>query len=213
MRGSEKSAATPPSTASPPINFLPCRRCCILQGMFSTTGAFKPSGGWKSTTYTPPWSSLCMTPTSSRRTKYLFVLRHLSVSQPPAVNCYTFVHGTSFQAGAEILREGLLRPTALPKGTRAAASVVYGAATPGDISDYTVETATAQLLKRPKGRSDIIMLCTLATTEAHYKASWSSLTDEAHVCRRRGILRNSDRWGAHAGHLHVQGLIMVGHNR
>ena len=119
----------------------------------------------------------------------------------------------SFQAGAEILREGLLRPTALPKGTRAAASVVYGAATPGDISDYTVQTATAQLLKRPKGRNDIIMLCALATTEAHYKASWSSLTDEAHVCRRRGILRNSDRWGAHAGHLHVQGLIMVGHNR
>ena len=134
-------------------------------------------------------------------------------TNPPAVNCYTFVHGTSFQAGAEILREGLLRPTALPKGTRATASVVYGAATPGDISDYTVQTATAQLLKRPKGRNDIIMLCTLATTEAHYKASWSSLTDEAHVCRRRGILRNSDRWGAHAGHLHVQGLIMVGHNR
>ncbi|OLQ12522.1 hypothetical protein AK812_SmicGene3542 [Symbiodinium microadriaticum] len=100
-------------------------------------------------------------------------------TNPPAVNCYTFVHGTSFQAGAEILREGLLRPTALPKGTRAAASVVYGAATPGDISDYTVQTATAQLLKRPKGRNDIIMLCTLATTEAHYKASWSSLTDEA----------------------------------
>ena len=64
-------------------------------------------------------------------------------TNPPAVNCYTFVHGTSFQAGAEILREGLLRPTALPKGTRAAASVVYGAATPGDISDYTVQTATA----------------------------------------------------------------------
>ena len=134
-------------------------------------------------------------------------------SNPPAVNCFTFVHGTSFQAGAEILREGLLRPTALPKGTRAEACVVHGAATPGDISDYTVETATAQLLKRPKGRNDIIMLCSLATTEAHYKASWSSLTDEAHVCRRRGILRNSDRWGAHAGHLHVQGLIMVGHNR
>ena len=136
-------------------------------------------------------------------------------TNPPAVNCYTFVHGTSFQAGAGILREGLLRPTALRRssGTRAIASVVYGAATPGDISDYTVQTATAQLLKRPKGRNDIILLCTLATTEAHYKASWSSLTDEAHVCRRRGILRNSDRWGAHAGHLHVQGLIMVGHNR
>ena len=134
-------------------------------------------------------------------------------SNPPAVNCFTFVHGTSFQAGSEILREGQLRPTALPKGTRADACVVYGAATPGDISDYTVETATAQLLKRPKGRNDIIMLCSLSTTEAHYKASWSSLTDEAHVCRRRGILRNSDRWGAHAGHLHVQGLIMVGHNR
>ena len=134
-------------------------------------------------------------------------------TNPAAVNCYTFVHGTSFQAGAEILREGLLRPTALPKGTRATASVVYGAATPGDISDYTVQAATAQLLKRPKGRNDIILLCTLATTEAHYKASWSSLTDEAHVCRRRGILRNSDSWGAHAGHLHVQGLIMVGHSR
>ena len=134
-------------------------------------------------------------------------------NNPPAVNCFTFVHGTSFQAGSEILREGQLRPTALPKGTRADACVVYGAATPGDISDYTVETATAQLLKRPKGRNDIIMLCSLSTTEAHYKASWSSLTDEAHVCRRRGILRNSDRWGAHAGHLHVQGLIMVGHNR
>ena len=134
-------------------------------------------------------------------------------SNPPAVNCFTFVHGTSFQAGSEILREGQLRPTALPKGARADACVVYGAATPGDISDYTVETATAQLLKRPKGRNDIIMLCSLSTTEAHYKASWSSLTDEAHVCRRRGILRNSDRWGAHAGHLHVQGLIMVGHNR
>ena len=134
-------------------------------------------------------------------------------SNPPAVNCFTFVHGTSFQAGAEILREGQIRPTALPKGARADACVVYGAATPGDISDYTVETAAAQLLKRPKGRNDIIMLCSLSTTEAHYKASWSSVSDEAHVCRRRGILRNSDRWGAHAGHLHVQGLIMVGHNR
>ena len=134
-------------------------------------------------------------------------------TNPPAVSYYTFVHGTSFQAGAEILREGVLRPTALPRSARATSSVVYGAATPGDISDYTMQTATAQLLKRPKGRNDIILLCTLATTEQHYKASWSSLTDEAHVCRRRGILRNSDRWGAHAVHLHVQGLLMVGHNR
>ena len=134
-------------------------------------------------------------------------------TNPPAVSYYTFVHGTSFQAGAEILHEGILRPIALPRGSRATASVVYGAATPGEGSDYTVQTATAQLLKRPKGRNDIILLCTLATTEAHYKASWSSLTDETHVCRRRGILRNSDRWGAHAGHLHVQDLLMVGHNR
>ena len=149
--------------------------------------------------------------------RHLLALQHVTASEwqtnPPAVSYYTFVHGTSFQAGAEILREGILRPTALPRGSRATPSVVYGAATPGDISDYTVQTATAQLLKRPKGRNDIILLCTLATTEAHYKASWSSLTDEAHVCRRRGILRNSDRWGAHPGHLHVQGLLMVGHNR
>ena len=52
-------------------------------------------------------------------------------TNPPAVRYYTFVHGTSFQAGAEILREGVLRPTALPRRSRATASVVYGAATPG----------------------------------------------------------------------------------
>ena len=74
-------------------------------------------------------------------------------TNPPAVSYYTFVHGTSFQAGAEILREGILRPTALPRGSRATSSVVYGAATPGDISAYTAQTATAQLLKRPKGRN------------------------------------------------------------
>ena len=83
-------------------------------------------------------------------------------TNPPAVSYYTFVHGTSFQAGAEILREGMLRPTALPRTSRATSSVVYGAATPGEISDYTVQTATAQLLKRPKSRNDIILLCTLA---------------------------------------------------
>ena len=37
--------------------------------------------------------------------------------------------------------------------------------------------------------------------------------DEAYICRRRGIFRNPERWGAHAGHLWVKALLLVGYNR
>ena len=50
--GSEKSAATPPSTALQQTSSWPCRRCYILQGMSPTTGASTPSDGSRSTAYT-----------------------------------------------------------------------------------------------------------------------------------------------------------------
>ena len=43
----------------------------------------------------------------------------------PAVNTFSFVHGTDFQSACEILREGQVRPSPLPPGSKADPCVVW----------------------------------------------------------------------------------------
>ena len=91
--------------------------------------------------------------------------------------------------------------------------MVYGSGTPGPLSDWTLQVCCAQLLKKPEGRQDVVLIGSFCGTESHYNANWGSVQDEAYICRRRGIFRNPERWGAHAGHLWVKALLLVGYNR
>ena len=86
--------------------------------------------------------------------------------------------------------------------------VWYGSGTPGPLSDWTLQVCCAQLLQKPKGRQDVVLIGSFCGTESHYKASWGSVQDETHICRRRGIFRNPEQWGAHAGHLWVKALLL-----
>ena len=91
--------------------------------------------------------------------------------------------------------------------------MVYGSGTPGPLSDWTLQVCCAQLLKKPKGRQDVVLIGSFFGTESHYKANWGSVQDEAYICRRRGILLESGAVKAHAGHLWVKALLLVGYNR
>ena len=77
--------------------------------------------------------------------------------------------------------------------------MVYGSGTPGPLSDWTLQVCCAQLLKKPEGRQDVVLIGSFFGTESHYKANWGSVQDEAYICRRRGILlgirsSKSPRW-------------------
>ena len=132
---------------------------------------------------------------------------------PPAIHSYTFVHSTDYQSAAEIIREGQLRPTSVPPSSQEPACVLYGASTPRPPSDYTLQVCVSQLLKKPKGRQDVMFLGEFRGTQSHYKSSWGSLSDECYIVRRRGIIRTSDRWGCYPGHFWVKALVVVGYNR
>ena len=132
---------------------------------------------------------------------------------PPSVHTLSFAHSTDFQSAAEILREGQIRPSSLPTGAKELPCVVYGAGTPGALSEWSLQVCASQLLKKPKGRQDAILVGSFSGVQPHCKASWGSVQDEAWICRRRGIFRNQERWAAHAGHLWIQALLIVVHNR
>ena len=121
---------------------------------------------------------------------------------PPAIHSYTFVHSTDYQSAAE-------RPTSVPPSSQLASST--GPA-PRDHLRITV-SCVSQLLKKPKGRQDVMFLGEFRGTQSHYKSSWVSLSDECYIVRRRGIIRTSDRWGCHPGHFWVKALVVVGYNR
>ena len=85
--------------------------------------------------------------------------------------------------------------------------------TPGNLAEWSLNICSAQILRKPKGRNDIILVGTYSGVEQHCKSSWASVSDEAFICQRRGILRNPDRWGVHAGHFWPKALFTKGHDR
>ena len=77
---------------------------------------------------------------------------------PPAVNAYSFAHGTDFQSACEILREGQVRPSPVLPGSKADPCVVYGSGTTGPLTEWSLQVCSAQLLKKPRGRQDIVLI-------------------------------------------------------
>ena len=125
--------------------------------------------------------------------------------------CTTFGHGTSPSGLLGILSEDLVRPSAQDlkiEGTEnVQATAVYGSATPGPWSSYSLQTVLAQAIKRPKAHNHGMVVCgTILSKHQHYKCDFRDTRKEHAIVARRGVVRTPERWGFHAGHLTIKGI-------
>ena len=125
---------------------------------------------------------------------------------------YTWAHGTSPSGLLGILSEDLVRPSAQDlkiEGTeKAQATAVYGSATPGPWSSYSLQTVLAQAIKRPKAytHDGMVVRGTILSKHQHYKCNFRDTRKEHAIVARRGVVRTPERWGFHAGHLTIKGI-------
>ena len=124
---------------------------------------------------------------------------------------YTWAHGTSPSGLLGILSEDLVRPSAQDlkiEGTeQVQATAVYGSATPGPWSSYSLQTVLAQAIRRPKAYSHGMVVCgTILSKYQHYKCDFRDTRKEHAIVARRGVVRTPERWGFHAGHLTIKGI-------
>ena len=124
---------------------------------------------------------------------------------------YTWAHGTSPSGLLGILSEDLVRPSAQDlkiEGTeQVQATAVYGSATPGSWSSYSLQTVLAQAIRRPKAYSHGMVVCgTILSKYQHYKCDFRDTRKEHAIVARRGVVRTPERWGFHAGHVTIKGI-------
>ena len=122
---------------------------------------------------------------------------------------YTWAHGTSPSGLLGILSEDLVRPSAqdLKIEGKVQATAVYGSATPGPWSSYSLQTVLAQAVKRPKAYNHgMVVRGTILPKHQHYKCDFRDTCKEHAIVARRGVVRTPERWGFHAGHLTIKGI-------
>ena len=105
---------------------------------------------------------------------------------------YTWAHGTSPSGLLGILSEDLVGPSAQDlkiEGTeQVQATAVYGSATPGPWSSYSLQTVLAQAIKRPKAYSHGMVVCgTILSKHQHYKCDFRDTRKEHAIVARRGV--------------------------
>ena len=120
-------------------------------------------------------------------------------------------HGTSPSGLLGILSEDLVRPSSQDlkiEGTeKVQATAVYGSATPGPWSSYSLQTVLAQAIRRPKAYNHGMVVCgTILSKHQHYKCDFRDTRKEHAIVARRGVVRTPERWGFHAGHLTIKGI-------
>ena len=124
---------------------------------------------------------------------------------------YTWAHGASPSGLLGILSEDLVRPSAQDlkiEGTeQVQATAVYGSATPGPWSSYSLQTMLAQAIRRPKAYSHgMVVRGTILSKHQRYKCDFRDTRKEHAIVARRGVVRTPERWGFHAGHLTIKGI-------
>ena len=112
---------------------------------------------------------------------------------------YTWAHGASPSGLLGILSEDLVRPSAQDlkiEGTeKVQATAVYGSATPGPWSSYSLQTVLAQAIKRPKAYTHgMVVRGTILSKHQHYKCNFRDTRKEHAIVARRGVVRTSERW-------------------
>ena len=112
---------------------------------------------------------------------------------------YTWAHGTSPSGLLGILSEDLVRPSAQDlkiEGTeQVQATAVYGSATPGPWSSYSLQTVPAQAIRRPKAYSHgMVVRGTILSKHQHYKCDFRDTRKEHAIVARRGVVRTPERW-------------------
>ena len=123
---------------------------------------------------------------------------------------YTWAHGTSPSGLLGILSEDLVRPSAQDlkiEGTeKVQATAVYGSATPGPWSSYSLQTVLAQAIKRPKAYTHGMVVCgTILSKHQHYKCDFRDTRKEHAIVARRGVVRTPEKVGIPRGPSHHQG--------
>ena len=129
---------------------------------------------------------------------------------------YTWAHGTSPSGLLGILSEDLVRPSAQDlkiEGTeKVQATAVYGSATPGAWSSYSLQTVLAQAIKRPKAYTHgMVVRGTILSKHQHYKCDFRDTRKEHAIVARRGVVRTPERRGFHAGRLTIKGIAISPH--
>ena len=81
---------------------------------------------------------------------------------------------------------------------------VYGSATPGPMSDYTIGAVADQATSRSKGHQGILIIGTLLPKYQHYKAEYRDLLREA-VIMTKGNSEDAREMGLAQRPLHDQG--------
>ena len=137
---------------------------------------------------------------------------HAPEDSPTGTYHYTCAHGTDLPTAGKIRLEDLCRPTSIRDtfgdGCREIpACVVYGRATPGEISEHTIHAVADQATRRSKGQQGILVIGTISSRFQHYRIEYRDMCPS--LSAAKGVVRTPDKWGFHAGHFSIVGFGII----